>query len=149
MNPDQKAHAIVDQMMTNDAFSQWLGIERVEDGVGISILRMTVRQEMTNGFNIAHGGITFSLADSALAFACNSHGKKAVSIECDVNHLQKVSTGDTLTASAKEVSRSNKLGVYEVRVTNQKDELVALFNGLVYRTSEDWEIDDTLSTPTT
>jgi acyl-CoA thioesterase len=149
MNPDQKAHAIVDQMMTNDAFSQWLGIERVEDGVGISILRMTVRQEMTNGFNIAHGGITFSLADSALAFACNSHGKKAVSIECDVNHLQKVSTGDTLTASAKEVSRSNKLGVYEVRVTNQKDELVALFKGLVYRTSEDWELNDTLSTPTT
>jgi acyl-CoA thioesterase len=149
MNPDQKAVKIVDQMMAHDAFSQWLGIERLEDGVGISVLRMTVRKEMTNGFGIAHGGISFSLADSALAFACNSHGKKAVSIECDVNHLKTINTGDILTASAKEVSRSNKLGVYEVRVTNQNDELVALFKGLVYRTSEDWEIQDTLSNPTT
>ena len=149
MTPDQKAGVIVDQMMAHDAFSQWLGIERLQDGVGISVLRMTVRQEMTNGFGIAHGGISFSLADSALAFACNSHGNKAVSIECDVNHLKTISVGDILTASAQEVSRSNKLGVYEVRVTNQKDELVALFKGLVYRTSENWEIDDTLSSEKT
>lgn len=127
-------------MFDNDAFSQWLGIERIEDGVGSSVLRMTVREEMTNGFGIAHGGITFSLADSALAFACNSHGKKAVSIECDVNHLKTVNTGDVLTASAEEQSRTNKLGVYQVRVMNQKDELVALFKGLVYRTSEDWDV---------
>jgi acyl-CoA thioesterase len=133
-----RAKAIVDQMYTNDAFSQWLGIERLEDGPGVSVLRMNVRQEMTNGFNIAHGGITFSLADSALAFACNSHGKKAVSIECDVNHLQTVRAGDTLIARAEEISRTNKLGVYHIKVTNQKEELVALFKGLVYRTSEDW-----------
>lgn len=133
-----RAKAIVDKMYNNDAFSQWLGVERLEDGPGISVLRMTVRQEMTNGFNIAHGGITFSLADSALAFACNSHGKKAVSIECDVNHLQTVYSGDVLIARAEEISRTNKLGVYHIKVTNQKEELVALFKGLVYRTSEDW-----------
>jgi len=136
----EKAKAIVDSMYNNDAFSIWLGIERLKDGPGISVLRMTVRDEMTNGFKIAHGGITFSLADSALAFACNSHGKKAVSVECDVNHLQTVYAGDILTASAEEVSRSTKLGVYHIKVTNQKDEVVALFKGLVYRTNEDWDV---------
>ena len=140
MNKHERAKAIVDAMYNNDAFSQWLGIQRLEEAPGLSVLRMTVRSEMTNGFNIAHGGITFSLADSALAFACNSHGKKAVSIECDVNHLQTVYTGDVLTARAEEISRSNKLGVYHIKVTNQKEELVALFKGLVYRTSEDWQI---------
>ena len=136
----EKARAIVDRMYTNDAFSQWLGIERLEDGPGISVLRMTVRDEMTNGFRIAHGGITFSLADSALAFACNSHGKKAVSIECDINHVKSVHAGDVLTARAEEVSRTSKLGVYHIGVTNHKEEVVALFKGLVYRTSEDWEV---------
>jgi len=143
MEPIEKARAIVDQMMTHDLFSQWLGIERMEDGPGISVLRMTVRDEMTNGFHIAHGGITFSLADSALAFACNSHGKKSVSVECDVNHIKSVHAGDILTASAREISRSNKIGVYHINVTNQKDELVALFKGLVYRTSEDWDTEMT------
>jgi acyl-CoA thioesterase len=142
MSDQEKAKAIVDRMYANDEFSQWLGIERVEDGPGISVLRMTVREEMTNGFHIAHGGITFSLADSALAFACNSRGKKSVSIECDVNHLKTVYAGDQLTASAEEVSKTNKLGVYQIRVVNQKSELVALFKGLVYRTSEDWDISD-------
>ena len=127
-------------MYDNDPFSQWLGIERLEDGPGVSVLRMTVRAEMTNGFGIAHGGITFSLADSALAFACNSHGKKAVSVECDINHLHPVRTGDILTARAEEVSKSNKIGVYQIGITNQDGLLVATFKGLVYRTSEDWAV---------
>ena len=138
MDPKEKATAVVDQMYNNDAFSQWLGIERIEDGVGTSVLRMTVREEMTNGFGIAHGGISFSLADSALAFACNSHGRKSVSIECDINHLQQIRTGDILTARAEEVSRSNKLAAYHIKVANQDDVLVAIFKGLVYRTSEEW-----------
>jgi len=140
VDEQKKIQAIVDTMYDQDAFSQWLGIERLEDGPGTSVLRMTVRKEMTNGFLIAHGGITFSLADSAFAFACNSRGKKAVSIECDINHLKSVHAGDVLTAHAEEVSRSNKLGVYHVKVTNQHDELVAMFKGLVYRTSEDWNV---------
>jgi len=129
---------IADLMYHNDAFTQWLGIERVEDGPGRSVLRMTVRPEMINGHNITHGGITFSLADSAFAFASNSRGKRAVSIECSINHIKQVNSGDTLTAIATESSKSNKLGIYHVIVTNQDDEEVALFKGMVYRTSKDW-----------
>lgn len=129
---------IVDIMYDGDLFSQWLGIERLEDGLGRSVLRMTVRPEMTNGHNITHGGITFSLADSALAFACNSHGKRAVSIECSINHIKPVNAGDVLTAVATESSKSNKLGIYHVVVTNQHGVEVALFKGMVYRTSKDW-----------
>lgn len=140
MSPEERAKAIVDKMYNQDPFSQWLGIERLQDGPGISVLRMTVRDEMTNGFRIAHGGITFSLADSAFAFACNSPGKKAVSIECDINHLKSVHAGDVLIASAVEQSRSNKLGVYHIKVVNQNNETVALFKGLAYRTSEEWEV---------
>ncbi|MDX1408938.1 MAG: hydroxyphenylacetyl-CoA thioesterase PaaI, partial [Saprospiraceae bacterium] len=117
---------------------QWLGIERIADGPGTSVLQMTVRPEMTNGFGVAHGGISFSFADSAFAFACNSRGRKAVSIECGINHLKPIHAGDVLTARAEEVSCSNKLGVYDVRITNQDQVLVAVFKGLVYRTSEDW-----------
>ncbi len=129
---------IVDMMYDKDAFSQWLGIERIEDAPGRSVLRMTVRPEMTNGFNIAHGGITFSLADSALAFACNSQGKKSVSIECSINHIKQVNVGDVLTAVATESTKSIKLGIYHIVVTNQDDVEVALFKGIVYRTSQDW-----------
>ena len=135
---NKSASEIVDLMYNNDAFTQWLGIERIEDAPGRSVLRMTVRPEMTNGFNIAHGGITFSLADSALAFACNSHGKKSVSIECSINHIKQVNVGDVLTAVATESTKSIKLGIYHIVVTNQDDEEVALFKGVVYRTSKDW-----------
>ena len=134
----KNASEIVDLMYNGDAFSQWLGIERIEDAPGRSVLRMTVRPEMTNGFNIAHGGITFSLADSALAFACNSHGKKSVSIECSINHIKQVNVGDVLTAVATESTKSIKLGIYHIVVTNQDDVEVALFKGVVYRTSKDW-----------
>lgn len=125
-------------MYDNDPFSQWLGIERVDVGHGHCTLRMTVRQEMTNGFGIAHGGITFSLADSAFAFASNSRGRHALSIECDINHVKAVRTGDTLTAAAKEESLSHRIGIYRVEVTNQDDEVVALFKGMVYRKSVEW-----------
>ena len=136
--PKKTASEIVDLMYNGDAFSQWLGIERIEDAPGRSVLRMTVRPEMTNGFNIAHGGITFSLADSALAFACNSQGKKSVSIECSINHIKQVNVGDVLTAVATESTKSIKLGVYHIVVTNQDGVEVALFKGVVYRTSKDW-----------
>jgi acyl-CoA thioesterase len=132
------ASEIVDLMYDNDPFSQWLGIERIEDAPGRSVLRMIVRPEMTNGHDIAHGGITFSLADSALAFASNSRGKRAVSIECSINHINRVNAGDVLTAVATESSRSNKLGIYHVVVKNQDGIEVALFKGVVYRTSKEW-----------
>ncbi len=131
---------VVDKMYDNDSFSKWLGIERVEDGVGKSILRMTVRKKMLNGFDIAHGGITYSLADSALAFASNSHGIQSVSIETSISHTKPVKAGDVLTAVAIEKNLSSKIGVYEVVVTNQNSETVALFKGTVYRTGKEWEV---------
>src|SRR5438105_11609826 len=93
---------IRNKMYANDAFSKWLGIEIVKVGAGSCELKMKVRKEMLNGFSIAHGGITYSLADSALAFASNSHGKKAVSVETSISHTQTVNEGDELYAVASE-----------------------------------------------
>jgi acyl-CoA thioesterase len=140
MDDNSMAKRIVDKMYTNDAFSIWLGIERVEDGAGISVLKMRVREEMTNGFGIAHGGITYSLADSALAFASNGHGRMSVSVETSISHTVSVKAGDVLIAKTKEMSLSNKIGVYHVEIVNQTEEFVALFKGTVYRTSKEWDV---------
>src|SRR4249920_3627141 len=107
---------IVDQMMNKDYFSQWLGIAVLEVGEGSCKLQMTVRKEMLNGFGIAHGGITYSFADSALAFASNSHGPKAVSVETSISHTQSLKEGDILIAEAKEEHCSNKIGIYSIKV---------------------------------
>jgi len=135
---DDLAAKVVSKMFDSDWFSQWLGIERVEVKTGRSVLRMKVRKEMLNGFAIAHGGITYSLADSALAFASNSHGRMAVSIETSISHTLQVKENDMLTAVAEEVSLSNKIGIYNITVTNQENKKVAMFKGTVYRTSKDW-----------
>jgi len=94
---------------------------------------------MTNGFDIAHGGITYSFADSAFAFASNSQGKFAVSIETSISHTLAVYTDDILTAEAVQDNLSNKLAHYRVTVTNQDSKIVALFKGTVYRKNEEWE----------
>lgn len=130
---------IVDRMYNKDAFSQWLGIEREEERPGYCRLSMTLREEMTNGFGIAHGGITYSLADSALAFASNAHGQQAVSIETSISHTKPVKPGDRLIAEAKEVNLTRSTGLYDIRITNQDHELVAVFKGTVYRTGKTWE----------
>lgn len=126
------------KMYANDAFSKWLGVEIVNVGTGTCKLKMKVRKEMLNGFAIAHGGITYSLADSALAFASNSHGKKAVSVETSISHTQTVKEGDDLIAVATEQHMSDKIAVYQIVVTNQENKTVALFKGVVYRTQKDW-----------
>ncbi len=138
MTEKERAKKVVDKMFSNDAFSQWLGIERIEDGAGKSVLSMKIRAEMTNGFAIAHGGITYALADSALAFASNGHGRMAVSVETSISHTISLKEGDVITATAEEMSLSNKIGVYHVTIKNQRDEVVALFKGTVYRTSKEW-----------
>ena len=130
---------IVDHMYHGDAFSQWLGIQRIDEGPGYCVLEMKVREEMVNGFGIAHGGITYSLADSALAFASNSHGRKSVSIETSVNHLKPVMVGDVLRAKAEETSLSHKIGLYHISVM-RGEELVAHFKGMVYRKEEEWKV---------
>ena len=135
---DSIAVRVVKQMFDNDWFSQWLGIECVEIKTGACVLKMKVRKEMLNGFAIAHGGITYSLADSALAFASNSHGRKSVSVETSISHTEQVKEGDELTAVAEETTLSNKIAVYHITVTNQHQKKVALFKGTVYRTSKEW-----------
>ncbi|MCX7744921.1 MAG: hotdog fold thioesterase [Flavobacteriales bacterium] len=132
------AKRVVDQMYNHDPFSLWLGIVRLEDAPGRSVLQMTVRKEMLNGFSILHGGITYSLADSALAFASNAHGIKAVSIETSISHVEPCREGDVLTAIAEEKHISNRTGVYYVTVYNQEHKQVALFKGTVYRTGKLW-----------
>ena len=131
MNP------IIELMYQADAFSQWLGIQRLDEKPGYCVLEMTVRPEMVNGFGIAHGAITYALADSAFAFASNSRGRKAVSIETSINHLKTVIPGDVLRAIAEETSLSHKLAIYHIRVL-RGEELVAVFKGVVYRKEEAW-----------
>ncbi len=134
-----EAKDIVNKMYKNDAFSQWLGINFLDMGIGYCKINMMVRPEMTNGFGIAHGGISFSFADSAFAFASNSHGQHAVSIETSISHTKALMVGDTITAEATLKSRSKRLGIYDVVVKNQQEEIVALFKGTVFIKDTYWE----------
>jgi acyl-CoA thioesterase len=140
MTDKEKAVKVVDLMFNNDPFSQWLGVERVNDDRGVSILKMTIRKEMLNGFSIAHGGIAYALADSCLAFASNSHGRKSVSVETSISHTQPLREGDVITAEAEEVSLTNKIGIYHIKILNQDKATVAVFKGTVYRTEKNWEV---------
>jgi acyl-CoA thioesterase len=133
-----KSSEIVDRMYSGDWFSQWLGIEIIETNEGFCKLQMKVRKEMLNGFSILHGGVTFALADSALAFASNSHGKKAVSIDASISYVAQVKEGEIITAIANEEARSEKTAVYHILVNNQESKVVAVLKGTVYRTSKDW-----------
>ena len=132
------AKKVVDKMISGDAFSQWLGIEVLEITEGFCKLKMTVRDEMTNGFNIAHGGIAYSLADSCLAFSANANGIQAVSIETSISHTKKVASGDILIATSKEMNKSSKTTLYYITITNQDNLEVAHFKGTVYRTGKEW-----------
>jgi acyl-CoA thioesterase len=132
----KKKHPIINNMLQNDPFSQWMGIEVLESEPGYCKLSMKIRQEMTNGFGVCHGGITFSLADSALAFASNSRGSVSLALENNINFTKKVNTGDTLTAETEEIQNGRTIGVYKVRISNQNNELVADFRGTVYRTGK-------------
>jgi len=129
---------IVQLMLEKDAFSQLLGIEVLQISEGSCQLSMTVSKELLNGFHIAHGGICYSLADSALAFAANSYGFQSVSIETSISHVKKVLENDRLTATVKELNKTFKSGLYEVTVTNQHKEPVAFFKGTVLISSKIW-----------
>ena len=132
------ANKIVDKMMAEDKFSQWLGIETVLIEQGHCILKMKIREEMINGFGSSHGGVAFSFADSALAFASNAYGRLSVALECSISFAIAVKEGDELTCEARELSLTNKTGTYHIEISNQKNEKVAFFKGTVYRTSKEW-----------
>jgi acyl-CoA thioesterase len=133
MSPNE----IVAKMMEHDAFSQWLGIEVEHVEAGVCRLSMQIRGEMLNGFGIAHGGITYSLADSALAFASNAHGRQALSIDTSINHIEALREGDVIKATAREDALKNKFGFYTIEI-RANDKLVARFKGTVYRSEKVW-----------
>ncbi|WP_347922685.1 hotdog fold thioesterase [Pontimicrobium sp. SW4] len=130
--------AIPYKMLSQDAFSQWMGIKIVECELGRCKVAMTIRKEMLNSMNYAHGGISYTLADTAFGFAANTHGKYAVSIETSINHIEALNEGDYLVAESVIEKVNNKLGFNVIEV-KRGDELVALFKGVVYRTQKDWE----------
>jgi len=133
----QTTHAeVVKHMMENDFFSQWMGVEVLEVKEGCSRIRMTIRKEMVNGFGIVHGGLPFSLADSAFAFACNNRNNLSVALDVTITFMKAVNVGDVLTAEAKEIHNGRSTGVYLIMVTNQKKEQVALFKGTCFRTGK-------------
>ena len=132
------AKKVLEKMINGDAFSKWLGIEVLEITNIICKLKLKVREEMTNGFKIAHGGITYSLADSCLAFSANADGFQAVSIETSISHTKKVTSGDTLTATSKQINKSSKTALYYITITNQNNQEVAHFKGTVFRTKKEW-----------
>jgi acyl-CoA thioesterase len=123
-------------MLARDRFSAWLGLELVAVSPGECTCRMTVREEMVNGFGVSHGGIVFSLADSAFAFACNSSGFVTVSIENSIRYPAAIHPGDILTATVKEVGSSKRLGYFAGEVTNQEGTVVGLFTGTSFRTEK-------------
>jgi acyl-CoA thioesterase len=129
---------IIELMLAGDAFSNGLGMEVLHIEPGQCTVRMQVNERMVNGFNIAHGGITYALADSAMAFASNAHGFQCVSIDTAISHIKKVQINEVLKATCTSLSRNRKVGIYEVKVTNQSGELVAHFKGTVLISDREW-----------
>ena len=133
---NQLANSVVGHMMENDFFSQWMRVEVIEVKEGYSKIKMAIRKEMVNGFGIVHGGLPFSLADSAFAFACNNRNNLSVALDVTITFMKAVNVGDVLTAEAKEIHNGRSTGVYLIQVTNQRSDHVALFKGTCFRTGK-------------
>jgi acyl-CoA thioesterase len=129
MTPQQIAEAARDAMWKDDRASKGLGMVIAAVGPGSATVTMTVRPDMLNGFDICHGGLIATLADTAFAFACNAYNELTVAAGFDVNIVAAARGGDALTATAAEVSRTGRTGVYDITVTNQRGETVAAFRG--------------------
>ncbi len=122
-------------MLKKDRFTEWLGLQVIDIRQGYCKLKYRITKDMMNGFDSVHGGILFAAADSAFAFACNSYGHLTVALDASVHFTKPAKTGELLQVEAVEVFLGNKIGIYDVRTTNEKDELVSLFKGTAYRTS--------------
>jgi acyl-CoA thioesterase len=128
--------SILKTMLANDHFSKWLGIEVDEYREGYCRLHYTIREEMLNGFGIVHGGAVFAAADSAFAFACNSHGRLSVALDVHISFIKAGKAGEVLSIEAKEIHTGNKTSFYDITITNEAKEVVAMFKGTAYRTSK-------------
>ena len=129
MSPQELAQ----YMLNQDHFSQWMGIKLIEVREKYCKIEMPIKQEMINGLRTVHGGVTFSLADSALAFSSNNTNDASVALNCLINFSKAVKLGDTLTAESVLISDTRKTGVYDISIKNQDDILVASFRGTVYK----------------
>ncbi len=127
------ARACAERMLERDAASQALGMVLEDARPGWARVSLTITETMVNGHAIAHGGVTFTLADSAFAFACNSRNEPNVALQASISFIGAVQLGNRLVAEAQEQSSKGRTGVYDVRVTRDDDELVALFRGVCYR----------------
>ena len=136
MEKNQFAQQVVNHLLEKDLFSKWLGIQVIETGEGYSKIKITIRNEMVNGFGIVHGGVTFSLADSAFAFACNNRNNLSVALDTSINFMKPAHVGDVLTAEAKEIHNGKSTGLYQIFITNQNGHLIALFKGTCFRTNK-------------
>ena len=126
---------VLQVMLKRDRFTEWLGLQIIEIGKGYCKLQYRITREMMNGFDNVHGGVLFSAADSAFAFACNSYGHLTVALDASVSFTKPAKTGELMTVEAVEVFLGNKIGIYDVRTSNENNELIALFKGTAYRTS--------------
>jgi acyl-CoA thioesterase len=136
MSNEIDAKRVVEHMMENDLFSKWLGISVIEIEDGYSKIKMTVRPEMINGLGTVHGGIAFSFADSAFAFACNNRNILSVALDTSINFIKPIFVGDTLIGEAKEIHNGRSTGLYHITITNQNENIVALFKGTCFRTEK-------------
>lgn len=137
MKPEELvAKNVVDHMMQHDLFSQWLGIKLIDIREGYSKISMIIRPEMINGLGIIHGGIAFSLADSAFAFACNNRNQVSVALDTAINFLKPVYVNDQLIAEANEVHNGKSTGLYHISIYNQQNIQVAFFKGTCFRTNK-------------
>jgi acyl-CoA thioesterase len=139
-NSSSRPFLIFRKMWEKDSFSQWMGLELIEAGISTCRLSYRVRKDMLNGFGMVHGGILFSASDSAFAFACNSHGRISVALDVSISFTKSASLGDQLFVEAIELHLGKKTAVYDIRTTNHKGELIALFKGTCYRTSKELDI---------
>ncbi len=130
------ANKVVGKMMQDDLFSQWMGMQVLDVKEGYSKITMPIRKEMINGFGIVHGGVAFSLADSAFAFACNNRNNVSVALDVTISFTKAVNVGDVLIAEAKEIHNGRSTGVYLITISNQKNEQVAFFKGTCFRTGK-------------
>ena len=129
---------IVDIMMGNDSFSKWMKITINSIEKGSCELQCTIHEDMLNGFDIAHGGITYSLSDSALAFSANAYGYKCVSIETSISHIRPVFLNDILIVTCEEIHRGKTIGIYSIEIKNQDSKLVSKFKGTVNISQDEW-----------
>lgn len=127
---------IVNYMLKNDPFSRWMGIEILEVDEGFCKIGCSVNDEMLNGFSVTHGGIIFALADSALAFASATFGRVSLAIDNSISFTKKTTTGDRLIATSTCINLTHKTGIFDIKVSNEKDQLIAVMKGTVYRTDE-------------